>query len=312
MTGDAPPRGDGAAEITESAPAKVNLYLHVTGRRPDGYHLLDSLIVFADLCDTVTAAPAERLSLTLAGPFADALDGADNLGSRAARALAAHAGRPPLAALRLVKHVPVAAGLGGGSSDAAAALRALIRLWGLSIETDELARLALELGAAVPVCLSRRATLVGGVGEVLTPLDRAPPSCHLVLANPRVPLSTAEVFAAFSGPTGAPAPPLGPTVDRSDLIDALCVRRNDLEAPARQLAPVIGSVLAALDALGVELITRMNFHDPWGNRIEVVPYDDIQFTKADHVLRGMGLDGLQKTENAQGQLAEKGMAVAAE
>ena len=263
MTGDAPPRGDAVGvEITESAPAKVNLYLHVTGRRPDGYHLLDSLIVFADLCDTVTAAPAERLSLTLAGPFADALDGVDNLVSRAARALAAHAGRPPRAALRLVKHVPVAAGLGGGSSDAAAALRALIRLWGLSIETDELARLALELGADVPVCLSRRATLVGGVGEVLTPLDRAPPSCHLVLANPRVPLSTAEVFGAFSGPAGAPAPPLGPTVDRSDLIDALRVRRNDLEAPARQCAPVIGSVLAALAGLPECRLARMSGSGP--------------------------------------------------
>ncbi len=263
MTGDAPPRGDAVGvEITESAPAKVNLYLHVTGRRPDGYHLLDSLIVFADLCDTVTAAPAERLSLTLAGPFADALDGSDNLVLRAARALAAHAGRPPRAALRLVKHVPVAAGLGGGSSDAAAALRALIRLWGLSIETDELARLALELGADVPVCLSGRAAVVGGVGEVLTPLDRAPPSCHLVLANPRVPLSTAEVFGAFLGPAGAPAPPLGPTVDRSDLIDALRVRRNDLEAPARQCAPVIGLVLAALDGLPECRLARMSGSGP--------------------------------------------------
>lgn len=259
MTGDAPPHGIAVgAEITESAPAKVNLYLHVTGRRSDGYHLLDSLIVFADLCDTVTAAPAERLSLTLAGPFADALDGADNLVTRAARALAAHAGRPPRAALRLVKHVPVAAGLGGGSSDAAAALRALIRLWDLSIEADELERLALELGADVPVCLGRRATVVGGVGEVLTPLDRAPP-CHLVLANPRVSLSTAEVFAAFSGPAGAAAPPFRPT---ADLINALRVRRNDLEAPARRRAPVIGSVLAALDGLPGCRLARMSGSGP--------------------------------------------------
>jgi 4-diphosphocytidyl-2-C-methyl-D-erythritol kinase len=263
VTGEAPPRGDAAAaEVTESAPAKVNLYLHVTGRRPDGYHLLDSLIVFADLCDTVTAAPAERLSLALAGPFADALDGSDNLVLRAARALAAHAGRPPRAALRLVKHLPVAAGLGGGSSDAAAALRALVRLWDISIEEDDLARLALELGADVPVCLSGRATLVGGVGEVLTPLDLAPPPCHLVLANPRVPLSTAEVFGAFSGPAGALTPPLGPTVDRSDLIDALRVRRNDLEAPARQRAPVIASVLAALDGLPGRRLARMSGSGP--------------------------------------------------
>ncbi len=263
MTGDAPPRGEAtAAEVTESAPAKVNLYLHVTGRRPDGYHLLDSLIVFADLRDTVTAAPAERLSLALAGPFADALDGADNLVVRAARALAAHAGRPPRAALRLVKHVPVAAGLGGGSSDAAAALRALIRLWGLSIEAGELARLALELGADVPVCLSGRATLVGGVGEVLTPLDSMPPPCHLVLANPRVPLSTAEVFGAFSGPADALTPPLEPSVDRSDLIDALRVRRNDLEAPARERAPVIASVLAALDDLPGRRFARMSGSGP--------------------------------------------------
>ena len=199
MTGDAPPRGDAVGvESTESAPAKVNLYLHVTGRRPDGYHLLDSLIVFADLCDTVTAAPAERLSLTLAGPFADALDGADNLVSRAARALAAHAGRPPRATLRLVKHVPVAAGLGGGSSDAAAALRALIRLWGLSIEADELARLALELGADVPVCLAGHACFVGGIGDALTPAP-ALPSAPILLVNPGVAVPTTEVFAARTG-----------------------------------------------------------------------------------------------------------------
>ena len=154
--------------LTEPAPAKVNLYLHLTGRRDDGYHLLDSLVVFAGIGDTLSAAPAETLSLHVAGPFAAGLAGEpDNLVLRAARALAAEAGVTAGAHLVLDKHLPVASGIGGGSADAAAALRLLCRLWRLAPQPAALARLAAGLGADVPVCLAGRAARMGGIGERL-------------------------------------------------------------------------------------------------------------------------------------------------
>ena len=138
------------------APAKVNLALRVTGRRPDGYHLLDSLVVFADVGDRLTIAPALALSLAVTGPFGGGLGVEDNLVLRAARRLAEAAGIDPHGALTLEKNLPVASGIGGGSSDAAAALRLCADFWGVSLPTDALARLALSLGADVPVCLARR------------------------------------------------------------------------------------------------------------------------------------------------------------
>ena len=158
-------------ELRVSAPAKINLYLHVLGRRPAGYHELDSLVVFADIGDTVTARRADGLTLALEGPFAEALCGAaDNLVLRAARLLADRAGVAPRAALSLRKNLPVASGIGGGSSDAAATLRALTRLWRLSLDEAELAAIAGALGADVPVCLYRRSAWLGGIGERLAKL----------------------------------------------------------------------------------------------------------------------------------------------
>ena len=173
------PIGSVPDRLTEPAPAKVNLYLHLTGRRDDGYHLLDSLVVFAGIGDTLSAAPAETLSLHVAGPFAAGLAGEpDNLVLRAARALAAEAGVTAGAHLVLDKHLPVASGIGGGSADAAAALRLLCRLWRLAPQPAALARLAAGLGADVPVCLAGSAARMGGVGERLGPAPVLPAVWH--------------------------------------------------------------------------------------------------------------------------------------
>ena len=244
--------------LTEPAPAKVNLSLAVTGRRPDGYHLLDSLVVFGPAADVLHASPARSLSLTVEGPFAPGLAAeADNLVLRAARALAAWAGRPAQAALVLEKHLPVASGIGGGSADAAAALRVLCRLWRVQPGPDALSAMALRLGADVPVCLGSRPSHMTGVGEGVAPLPPLP-ACGLLLVNPSVAVSTAEVFrrreAGFS--TATPLPSAWP--DAAALVKSLADRSNDLQEAACILAPVIRTVLAALTALPGCLLARMS------------------------------------------------------
>jgi 4-diphosphocytidyl-2-C-methyl-D-erythritol kinase len=244
--------------VRRAAPAKINLYLHVVGRRPDGFHLLDSLIAFAGVHDTVVAAKANALTLAVEGPFAAALSGeADNLVLRAARALADAAGVRPWAALRLVKRLPVASGIGGGSADAAAALLAAGELWRVTHKSGALAKLALKLGADVPVCLAGKAAQVGGIGETIDappPLPRAP----LVLVNPRVPLPTPAVFRARGGPFSKPAPLTSAPRDARDLAEALKARRNDLTAAATGLVPEIATILAALEAQPGCLLARMS------------------------------------------------------
>ena len=228
------------------ARAKVNLWLRVVGRRADGYHLLDSLVAFTDLADTLEVGLSEGLSLALEGPEAPSLDGeADNLVLRAARLLAGHAGVSPRAALRLAKHIPVAAGLGGGSADAAATLHALVDLWRLALPVEELFDLAAALGADVPMCLAGRPALVSGVGDVLRPAPPLPP-CAILLVNPRTPLATPEVFAARRGPVSAPTPGPSSWPDLGGLIAALAARGNDLADAAISLRPAIADVLAAL------------------------------------------------------------------
>lgn len=249
-----------AAPAREAAPAKLNLSLRVTGRRSDGYHLIDSLVVFADIGDRLSAAPADALSLTITGPMAGALvgpDGAaggDNLVLRAAAALRAHLDIAAGAALTLEKHLPVAAGLGGGSADAAATLRALCRLWDVDPGGDALAALALDLGADVPVCLAGRPARMTGIGEVLTPLPPLPddPPAGVLIANPRAATPTGAVFRALTSDgdfVPAPAPPerLGPGAP--DLARAVARLGNDLTAPAIRITPAIESVLARLAAL---------------------------------------------------------------
>jgi 4-diphosphocytidyl-2-C-methyl-D-erythritol kinase len=232
------------AALSESAPAKVNLFLHVTGRRADGYHLLDSLAVFPETGDRVAARPASGLSLRLEGPFAGALaDEPDNLVLRAARALAEANGRSANVALTLEKNLPPASGIGGGSSDAAAALRLLARLWGVSVPEG----LGLSLGADVPVCLSApEPRRMGGVGEGLAP-PAALPGFWMVLANPGAAVSTAVAFQALEGRFSAPAPQTPALRDFRALVAWLAPLRNDLETPARALCPVIDEVLGALD-----------------------------------------------------------------
>ena len=255
---------DAAGPVSEPARAKINLFLHVTGRRPDGYHTLRSLVVFADAADTVTAERSEMLSLSLAGPFGDLLDaGGDNLVLRAALALQdrafARTGRRPGAALLLTKRLPVASGIGGGSADAAASLRALDRLWGLGTPDPEMEALALSLGADVPVCLGSRARMMGGIGDRLEDAPALPPF-WLVLANPMRGLETRAVFGAR-----APTPPSPPVTipDRfasaADLAGWLAREtRNDLADAARSLMPEIGRIETALAALPGALHTGMS------------------------------------------------------
>lgn len=247
---------DAARPLSEAAPAKVNLFLRVTGRRDDGYHLLDSLAVFAAVGDTVRAKPDDRLSLDLDGPFADRLAaGADNLVLKAASGLAARIGVAPRGRLRLEKRLPVAAGLGGGSADAAATLRLLARLWGAAPE--DLPALAATLGADVPVCLASRPARMRGVGERLTPAP-ALPCFGLALVNPGVALSTAAVFAARTGAFSPEAVLPSSWTDTAALAEHLAALGNDLEAPAIRLRPVIAEVLDALRALPDCLLARMS------------------------------------------------------
>lgn len=246
------------AAVREFAPAKVNLFLHVTGRRADGYHLISSLMVFADIGDDIAVSPADSLSLEIDGPFAAALSpGRGNLVLRAAEGLAALAGVAPRAAIRLTKRLPVASGIGGGSADAAAALRALVRLWQIDPDRQALSRLALGLGADVPVCLWGRPSAVSGIGEMLAPAPPLP-AAWLVLVNPGVAVPTKEVFAARTGPYSALAPLDRAPADAADLARLLKERRNDLAAPAQRIAPSIAAVLASLETNAGCLLARMS------------------------------------------------------
>lgn len=241
--------------VRERAPTKINLDLLVVGRRDDGYHELDSTVVFAEPADELLFLPAGGLTLEIEGPFADGLRGeADNLILRAARRLAAEVGIEPRASIRLSKHIPLAAGIGGGSADAAAALRGLMRLWDLDPEAVRLHEIARGLGADVPVCLAARPARMRGLGERIEPLDDLP-ALDLVLVNPARPVPTGPVFKALGGRFSPPDP--RPS-DTSDLEGWLTSRRNDLEPPARRLEPAIGAVLAALRARPGCRLARMS------------------------------------------------------
>ncbi len=245
--------------LTEFAPAKINLHLHVTGKRDDGYHLLHSLVVFAAIGDRLSAEPAQDLSLSVTGPFAAGLDGeADNLVLRAARALADAAGCRPNGRLTLEKNLPVASGIGGGSADAAAALRLLCRFWGVSPDRDVMASIAKHLGADVPVCLAGVPAVMSGIGEILTSAPRLP-EAGIVLVNPGVGVSTPSVFRARTGafsPAAAFPPDGWPGV--AALVTDLQKAGNDLEPPARSLAPEISAVITWLNALPGCRLARMS------------------------------------------------------
>lgn len=244
--------------LSEFAPAKINLFLHVTGKRADGYHLLDSLVVFAGIGDRLHAEPSDGLSLVVTGPFAAGLDAeGDNLVLRAARALADAAGIAPNAALRLEKNLPVASGIGGGSADAAAALRLLSRLWSVALDPASMHRIAERLGADVPVCLAGHPTRMRGVGEQLDPAP-ALPAYGMVLVNPGVALGTADVFRARRAAFSAPAELPGKWNSAEAMATGLRGLTNDLQPPAIALRPIVGHVLAALTARPGCLLSRMS------------------------------------------------------
>jgi 4-diphosphocytidyl-2-C-methyl-D-erythritol kinase len=247
--------------LVEAAPAKVNLALHVVGRRADRYHLLDSLVVFADVADELAGEPALADTLRVTGPFAAARGSGE--GNLVSRAVAAFRARWPGAvatglALTLSKNLPVAAGLGGGSADAAAALRLMAGLSEVPIPTAELMALALTLGADVPMCLMSRPCLVGGIGETLTPLPAFPPA-HLVLVNPLQPIVTADIFRRLETHENPGLPKLPEPLARPAQLGLwLEETRNDLEPPARALVPAIGTLIDWLAARPGCMLARMS------------------------------------------------------
>lgn len=243
----------GMGAVTEAAPAKLNLALHVRERMADGYHALETLFVFADVGDALTLegdAPPGHYPLAIDGPFASALaDDPDNLVVRAARTLAQAAGVARGARLRLAKWLPVASGLGGGSADAAATLRLLNRHWALHWPLERLAQLGAALGADVPACVHARPLRGTGRGEQLEPVAFA--GAWAVLANPGVAVPTGPVFRAWDGVDRGP-------LARGDALAAARAGRNDLEGPAIALAPPVADALAALAALPGAGLTRMS------------------------------------------------------
>ncbi|WP_281301490.1 MULTISPECIES: 4-(cytidine 5'-diphospho)-2-C-methyl-D-erythritol kinase [unclassified Iodidimonas] len=257
---------DKISDVTAFAPAKINLFLHITGRRDDGYHLLDSLFVFPALYDRLEISPLGReagenhIRLRIDGPMAEALAGEadqNNLVIRAIRRLQGHLGITGSYDVRLIKNIPVAAGVGGGSADAAAALLACLKLWQHTIAADELQALAQALGADVPPCLQNRPVWVAGIGEQISPAGAAPP-WGVILANPRCPVPTPDVFLAYKQAAGAFSPALPAEIKWQDLDWLARESRNDLYAAACGIAPAIGDLIAALAALPGARLARMS------------------------------------------------------
>ena len=249
--------------LSDRARAKINLTLHIEGRRPDGWHALESLVCFAGKSDALTLTPGEALSLRVDGPTAMAAgDGDDNLVLRAARHLAGQVPGLTMGAFHLTKRLPVAAGVGGGSADAAAALRLLAQANGLSMDDERVMATARATGADVPVCVGSKARMMRGVGGDLGPTLRLPP-LFAVLVNPGVPVETKSVFARIGlapgqslGGGAHPAIPDGASLDQ--LLPLLRKGRNDMEDAASVVAPVIGSVIAVLSAARGCKLARMS------------------------------------------------------
>lgn len=247
--------------LSEPAPAKVNLALHVVGRREDGFHLLHTLCVFTELADLVTASPARHDRLTVSGPFgADLPNGRSNLVLRALEKFRARFPDhlPDGIEIHLEKHLPVAAGLGGGSADAAAVLRILPRMSQAPVTEADLFALAATLGADVPMCLLSQPCEVAGIGEELSPLAGFP-DMHLVLVNPLEEVSTPAVFRKLVKRHNPPMPAIPDPLDRASLLSLwLADTRNDLEEPASELVPAIGGIIAAIAATPGCVAARMS------------------------------------------------------
>lgn len=238
--------------ITEPAPAKINLALHVVGQRPDGYHLMETVVTFAAAGDRLTFSLAEVDRFTLSGPFGPLLQAEDpqaNLVLKARDALraafAATGLTAPAVYIHLEKNLPIASGIGGGSADAAAALRGLQRLWGQSLAAEDLHALALRLGADVPMCLAGRPLLARGIGDEIEPVPQLPAfSC--VLINPLKAVSTPAIFRLLTDKNNAPLTPLPSSADHAEWLAWLSSTRNDLEPPAKSL---VGEITEATNLL---------------------------------------------------------------
>jgi len=235
------------------APAKINLYLHLTGRREDGYHLLDSLFAFTEFGDVISIMPADKLSLSIDGQFSNSLffeSIEDNLIYRAARMLQKQCDEMRGgASIRLTKNIPVSSGLGGGSSDAAAVLKGLNQLWDLQLDLKTLCELGLDLGADVPACIAHQSAIVRGIGEIIEPIALPFQSAPVLLINPNQPLSTRDVFTRYKT-DGVPftvASNDRPTFsDWKTFLDYLPNTQNDLESSAIQIQPEIQVLLTTL------------------------------------------------------------------
>jgi 4-diphosphocytidyl-2-C-methyl-D-erythritol kinase len=253
--------------LIENGRAKVNLTLRVVGRRTDGYHDIESMVAFADCADHLTLTPGSELELSATGPLAGACGAtSDNLVIKAARLLRERVPELKAGSFTLDKVLPVAAGIGGGSADAAAALRLLAQLNGLALDDERLHAVALATGADVPVCLASRPCVMTGVGESLQPLSL--PIMPCVMVNPRVPVATKDVFNALGlrngellvGATdvlrGTAWPEAGASVE--DWVEVLAASSNDLEGPATRIQPIIGNVISALSATNGAWLARMS------------------------------------------------------
>jgi len=239
------------------ANAKINLALHVVGQRDDGYHLLDTLVAFANVADILEFTPAEKTNLSISGPQSSDLEpDKDNLVLKAATLLKTHVGRDDLHAnIRLEKNLPIASGIGGGSADAAATLKALNELWQLELSPSALAELALKLGADVPMCLHGQSLRARGIGEDIAPL--AMPSMPLVLVNPKIAVSTPEIFRLLATKENPPLPPFDDHSTTAELMAWLEQAVNDLEKPAIEMVPEIATCIEALTDAGAR-IARMS------------------------------------------------------
>jgi 4-diphosphocytidyl-2-C-methyl-D-erythritol kinase len=253
--------------LSDEACAKVNLTLRVNGRRADGYHDLESVVAFADCADRLTLTPGSNLDLKMLGPLAQACgDTSDNLVLKAARLLGERVPDMKAGSFSLDKVLPVAAGIGGGSADAAAALRLLSQLNGLALDDSRVIEVARLTGADVPVCVDSRGCVMTGVGETLQPLNL--PKMPCVMVNPGVPVATKDVFAALGLRNGElrvsasdvllqkPWPDAEASLE--DWVEALAASSNDLEAPALRVQPVIGEVISALSATNGAWLARMS------------------------------------------------------
>jgi len=243
------------APIIIAAPAKINLYLHILGKRPDNYHLLESLVVFANVADSLQITPVEDFGLEIKGPFAGGVDIQNNSVRKAWELLQKYSGQPLGAKIILTKNLPVGAGIGGGSSDAAAALIGLNEMWDLNLPIEELQKIGLLIGADVPVCLVREASYITGIGEKIRKADMPP--LYILLVNPLIYLSTAQIFSAGFKKFSAPAT-AGDFKSPAEVIEFLHATTNDLQENAIKTAPEIAEVLSLISEQTGCQISRMS------------------------------------------------------